>query len=97
MHALPIKPRHIVVRAEHEKQPADKQPIISPKHVHMPAHSTASPPKPSSPLETHRVDTEAEDEASLGSHRLPQNDLQRIHSVQQHPIVVEDDEKEMAE
>ncbi|KAH7623543.1 hypothetical protein Ndes2526B_g01986 [Nannochloris sp. 'desiccata'] len=93
MHALPIKPRHIVVRAEHEKQPIEHPPHLSPKHVHMPAHSTASPPKPTSPLETHRVDAEAEDEASLGSHRLPQHDLERIHSVQQHPIVIEDEEQ----
>jgi len=92
MHALPFKPRHIIVRPEHENQPNEHPPHLSPKHVHMPAHST-SPTKPTSPLETHRVDTEAEDDASLGSHQLPQQDLQRVDSVQQHPIVIEDEEQ----
>jgi hypothetical protein len=40
------------------------------------------------------VDTEAEDEASLGSHQLPQHDLKRIHSVQQHPIIIIEDEEQ---
>ena len=96
MHALPIKPRHIVVRSEHEPTVADHPPHVSPKHPVTMAHQRGtSPPKgANTPLETHKVDVTAEEEASLGSHKLPQADLQRIHSVKQHPVQVDDEDED---
>jgi hypothetical protein len=86
MHAFPVKPRHIVVRNEHEK-PMEHPTHLSPKAVHKAAHQRGgSPPKGAAgPLEGHRVEPEA-DEEDLGSHRLPDSDLKRIHSVNQHRI-----------
>ena len=90
MHALPIKPRLAVVRTEHEKG-MDHPLALSPKHVGTPGHTLlpSSPPK-STPIETHRIEPEDE---TLGSHRLPQTDLARIHSVGQHVVAIDVDEE----
>lgn len=89
MHAFPVKPRLVVVRNEHEK-PLEHPPHLSPRAAHMAAH-TGSPPKGvAGVLEGHRVEPEA-DEDALGSHRLPEADLRRVHSVKQHPIDAEEE------
>ena len=92
MHALPIKPRHIVVRSEHEKSPVEMPLHLSPKHVAASAHHLASsPPKQTSmPLETHRVETEIDAEELLASHKLPESEL-RQQAVGQHRITVDDE------
>jgi hypothetical protein len=61
------------------------------KHVSPPQHHQLAGSPPATPsLEVHRVETEVEEEPA--SHPLPQMDLQRIHSIKQHPLLdVEED------
>lgn len=92
MHALPFKPRLPVLRTEHEKQGAsDHAHHMSPtKHVPPQHHQLSGSPPKTPPLEVHRVEPEVDDEPE--SHPLPQTDLQRIHSIRQHPLLdVEED------
>ena len=93
MHALPVKPRLIVVRHDHQEAPTEHPAHSSPKKAILGGHAlVGSPPKAgAAPLEAHCIEPQAVED-TIAAHAISENDLKRIHSVQNHRVEIDDNE-----